>query len=202
MNCPPWPHLLDHILTPMKNFFSILLLLITGCVRLPDQIQPVEQFDLNRYLGTWYEIARLDHPFERGLTKVTAEYSLREDGGVRVVNRGFSAQTKTWQQAEGKAYFVQRSDQGLLKVSFFGPLYGAYVIFDLDHEQYRHALVCGPDRSYLWILARTPALPEDVLERLLAKAAASGFDIDGLIFVGHDQKTVPRSDTHQKPAVP
>lgn len=171
----------------MEKVFALLLLLLTGCVRLPPQIQPVEPFMLERYLGTWYEIARLDHSFERGLNKVTAEYSLRGDGGVRVVNRGFSASTNAWKEAEGKASFVNSPDQGFLKVSFFGPFYGAYVIFDLDHELYQYSLVCGPNRSYLWILARTPFLPEAILQRLINKAAAAGFDTGRLIFVDHDQ---------------
>lgn len=171
----------------MKNFFSLLLLLLAGCVRIPEQIQPVAGFDLNRYLGKWYEIARLDHSFERGLSNVSAEYSLREDGGVRVMNRGFSQVTKTWKEAEGRAYFVKRPDHGFLKVSFFGPFYGAYVIFDLDHAHYRHALVCGPDRSYLWILARTPSLPDELLQQLINRAASAGFDTTKLIFVAHNQ---------------
>jgi apolipoprotein D and lipocalin family protein len=87
---------------------------------------------LERYLGKWYEIARLDHSFERGLEKVSATYSLRDDGGVRVENRGFSQKKNTWKAAEGKAYFVRDSNEGYLKVSFFGPFYGSYVIFELD----------------------------------------------------------------------
>lgn len=172
----------------MKNIMVVLLALLTGCVRLPEQIQPVDHFNLERYLGTWYEIARLDHSFERGLSKVSAEYSLREDGGVRVVNRGYAAKNGSWKQAEGTASFVGRPDQGFLKVSFFGPFYGAYVIFDLDHAQYRYALVCGPNRAYLWILARTPTLPAETMERLIERAAALGFDTGNLLLVDQDQQ--------------
>lgn len=167
----------------MKKLATTLLLLLSGCVGIPQGVAPVENFSLERYLGTWYEIARLDHSFERGLSRVSAEYSRRDDGGVRVVNRGYSEQTGTWKQIEGKAYFVGRPDQGHLKVSFFGPFYGAYVIFDLDHENYRHALVCGPDRSYLWLLARTPQIDRELRDRLVARAQALGFATDKLIFV-------------------
>jgi apolipoprotein D and lipocalin family protein len=136
-------------------------------------------------LGKWYEIARLDHSFERGLTRVTAEYSLRDDGGIRVLNRGYSEKDKEWKEAEGKAYFVQRTDQGYLKVSFFGPFFGSYIVFELDHENYRYALVSGPEKSYFWILARSPEIEKNLRDTLIAKAAARGFDTSKLIFVEH-----------------
>ncbi len=164
---------------------SILALLFTGCVGMPDTVRPVGNFQLERYLGTWYEIARLDHPFERGLSRVSAAYSLREDGGVRVVNRGYSSTEKKWKQAEGKAFFVQDPQTGFLKVSFFGPFYGAYVIFELDPD-YRYALVSGPDTSNLWILARDKRIDDELKQDLVARAAARGFDTGELIFVGHE----------------
>ena len=167
----------------MKKFLITFVLLLNGCVRLPANVTPVDKFNTDKYLGKWYEIARLDHRFETGLTRVTAEYSLREDGGLRVVNRGYSAARNSWKEAEGKAYFVNRKDQGFLKVSFFGPLYGSYVVFDLDQENYQYSLVCGPDKSYLWILAREPKLDADLRARLIGKAAALGFDTSKLIFV-------------------
>lgn len=160
-----------------------MALLLTGCVGIPENVKPVEQFKLEKYLGKWYEIARLDHSFERGLSRVSADYSMRSDGGVRVINRGYSEKGKAWKDAEGKAYFVGRSDQGYLKVSFFGPFYGSYVICELDHENYQYSLVCGPDTSYLWILARTPEIKKEVRDMLVAKAAALGFDTGKLIFV-------------------
>ncbi|HCU68099.1 MAG TPA: lipocalin [Desulfomicrobium sp.] len=170
----------------MKHLLALLALLLGGCVSLPDNVRPVGDFKLERYLGTWYEIARLDHSFERGLSRVTAEYSLREDGGVRVVNRGYSARDGKWKQAEGRAYFVRDPQTGFLKVSFFGPFYGSYVIFELDHENYGHAVVSGPDTSYLWILARKPVMDESLKRDLVARAAARGFKTEGLIFVDHD----------------
>ena len=163
--------------------------LLAGCVAVPDGIQPVSGFQAERYLGTWYEIARLDHGFERGMSRVTAEYRRRDDGGIDVVNRGYLADTQTWKQADGKAYFVQSPDIGYLKVSFFGPFYGSYVVFELDRQDYRYALVDGPDRSYLWLLARSPTLDAATRERLVARAKAAGFDTQKLIFV--DQSPVP-----------
>ncbi|MFZ5564199.1 MAG: lipocalin family protein [Thermodesulfobacteriota bacterium] len=162
-----------------------MMLLMAGCVGVPEGVVPVSNFNLERYLGRWYEIARLDHGFERGLSRVTADYSRRADGGVRVLNRGYSEKQKKWKEAEGRAYFMDGPDQGYLKVSFFGPFFGSYVVVELDHENYQYALVCGPDRSYLWILARTPEIEPALKDRLVARAAALGFETDGLIFAGH-----------------
>ena len=170
----------------MKKLSIVLVMLLMGCVGIPENVKPVDNFKLEKYLGKWYEIARLDHSFERGLSRVTADYSLRDDGGLRVLNRGYSAKENKWKEAEGKAYFVKNSDQGYLKVSFFGPFYGSYIVFELDHENYEYSLVCGPDKSYLWILARGPEIEEGLKDIFIAKAAALGFDTSKLIFVDHD----------------
>lgn len=171
----------------MKNILMALALLLSGCVGLPENVKPVDHFNADKYLGKWYEIARLDHSFERGLTKVSASYSMREDGGIRVLNRGYDAQKQQWKEAEGKAYFVNSADQGYLKVSFFGPFYGSYIVFELDHESYQYSLVSGPDKSYLWILSRTPQMNQETQKRLVEKAAALGFDTGKLIFVEQDK---------------
>ncbi|ULG70777.1 lipocalin family protein [Marinobacterium sediminicola] len=162
-----------------------MLLTLTACTSLPDRVEPVKNFELSRYLGTWYEIARLDHSFERGLSQVQAQYSLRDDGGVSVINRGYDAAKGEWREAEGKAYFVEDSNTGYLKVSFFGPFYGAYVIMALDHEAYQYSLVSGPDRDYLWILSRTPEMAADTLDRLITQAREAGYPVDELIVVEH-----------------
>ena len=162
-----------------------LFFLLTGCVGIPENVKPVENFKLENYLGKWYEIARLDHSFERGLSRVTAEYSLRDDGGLKVINRGYSVKENKWKEAEGKAYFVRGTDQGYLKVSFFGPFYGSYIVFELDHENYQYSLVSGPDKSYFWILARTPQINENIKNVLIEKAAALGFDTSKLIHINY-----------------
>jgi apolipoprotein D and lipocalin family protein len=170
----------------MKTLSALLSLWFIGCVGIPDKVKPVGDFKLEKYLGKWYEVARLDHSFERGLSRVTAEYSLRDDGGVRVLNRGYFAEENKWKEAEGKAYFVNEPNQGFLKVSFFGPFYGSYIVIELDQENYQYSLVCGPDKSYLWLLSRTPTLNEDTMSALTAKAKASGFDTDKLIYVDQE----------------
>ena len=170
----------------MKHLLLLSILLLTGCTGIPENVVPVDNFSLERYLGKWYEIARLDHSFERGLSRVTANYSMRSDGGVSVINRGYSAKDNSWKEAEGKAYFVENSDLGYLKVSFFGPFYGSYIVFELDHEDYKYSLVSGPDKSYLWILARSPEIEEATKAVLINKAAASGFDTSKLVFVEHE----------------
>lgn len=134
-----------------------------------------------------YEIARLDHSFERGMDKVTAEYSLRENGGVKVINRGFSIDDNKWEEAEGKAYFVRGEQEGHLKVSFFGPFYGTYAVFEIDEENYQYAFVSGPDTSYLWLLARTPSVSEEVVTRFVEKSKALGFNTDELISVRQEK---------------
>ncbi|QSX42364.1 lipocalin family protein [Shewanella cyperi] len=170
----------------MKKLLLIIVsIVLYGCLGMPPTVTPVTGFNLNHYLGKWYEIARLDHSFERGLSRVTAEYSINSDGGVRVLNRGFSDVKKQWQEAEGKAYFVNSKDEGYLKVSFFGPFYGSYVIFGLDHDNYDYAFVSGPNTDYLWLLARTPTVDADVIKRFTEMSAQRGFDTSRLIFVEH-----------------
>jgi len=176
---------------PVTYGLLALLLFLSGCTGIPEGVSPVTGLDVNRYLGTWYEIARLDHSFERGLEQVTAEYSLRDDGGIRVVNKGYNGAKQRWEQAEGKAYFTGSSDVGRLKVSFFGPFYGGYNIIDLDHEAYQYALVSGPNTSYLWILARQPDLDASIVRRLLAKASSYGFETSRMIFVAHQASAQP-----------
>ncbi|MCC5814013.1 MAG: lipocalin family protein [Leptospira sp.] len=169
-----------------RTYFAIVIgLLFLGCLGMPKNVVPVKQFEVDRYLGKWYEIARLDHSFERGLSKVSAEYSLREDGGISVVNRGFSETEEKWKEAQGKAYFVDSPSEGYLKVSFFGPFYGSYVVFELDKKDYGYAFVSGPDTGYLWLLARTPTVKPEVVERFKKRSAELGFDTEKLIFVKH-----------------
>lgn len=167
---------------------SILLALsLAGCTGIPEGLEPVTGFELNRYLGKWYEVARLDHSFERNMSNVTAQYSRRKGGGIRVVNRGFDEKSGEWEQVEGRALFIGAEDVGSLKVSFFGPFYGGYHVIDLDKKGYQYAMVAGPKRSYLWILSRKRGMDQGLLSDLVSKARGMGFDTNRLIYVKHDR---------------
>ena len=167
----------------MKKLLFLCVFVLAGCVGRPENIVPVSNFDTARYLGKWYEIARLDHSFERGLSHVTADYSLRQDGGLKVLNRGYKDADAKWKEAEGKAYFVDKKDVAYLKVSFFGPFYGSYIVFDLDQQDYSYSMISGPDKSYLWLLSRTPTMDPALQQRLVEKARGLGFDTSKLIYV-------------------
>jgi apolipoprotein D and lipocalin family protein len=158
-----------------------------GCTSTPKGVTPVASFNLERYLGTWYEIARLDHRFERGLSQVSAIYSQRADGGIDVRNSGYSSKTGEWKDVSGRAYRVGDKQLASLKVTFFWPFYAGYHVIMLDQQGYSYALVCGPDRDYLWILARTRTLDKSIVLKLVNKAEGLGFDTNGLVFVDQDK---------------
>ena len=167
---------------------ALIPLFLSACaLGPPSGVTPAENFSLDRYLGTWYEIARLDHSFERDMSDVSARYSRNADGSVRVLNRGYDTRKDAWRDAEGKALFIGASTTGSLKVSFFGPFYGGYHVAALDPD-YRWALVIGPDPSYAWILARDKAISETVRERILSVARLGGVDTDKLIWVSHARR--------------
>ncbi len=169
----------------MRHFPLLVLVLLAGCAQVPDGVEPVGGFDAERYLGQWYEVARLDHRFERGMDNVTATYTAREDGGIDVLNRGYVRARGEWEEARGRAKFVGERDRGSLKVSFFGPFYGGYNVIDLDPD-YQLSLVAGPSRKYLWILARQPDPPRAAVDRAVQRADQLGFDTGALIWVRHD----------------
>lgn len=172
----------------MKTLFLALLIVIAGCSTAPpDGIKSVSPFDVNRYLGQWYEIARLDHSFERGLSEVSATYTLKPDGSLEVLNKGYDAKRDKWKSATGRALFTGPQTQGSLKVSFFGPFYGGYHVIALDQVGYQWAMISGPDRDYLWILARSKTIAPGIREALLKKAAELGFATQSLIWVEHKQ---------------
>jgi len=148
----------------------------------PPGVTVVNNFNAQRFLGTWYEIARYDHRFERGLEKVTANYSPMRDGGIQVINRGYNAERGMWQQVKGKAYFTGSPSRGALKVSFIGPFYGGYNVIGLDRD-YQHALISGPDRNYLWLLSRTPTVTAEMKQQLLDVATRQGFDVSKLMWI-------------------
>ncbi|WP_054033216.1 lipocalin family protein [Desulfatitalea tepidiphila] len=162
---------------------AVTFLLLCGCLGYPATVKPVNGFELEKFLGRWYEIARFDHSFERGLEAVTAEYSAREDGGVRVQNRGFSVETNEWKESIGKAYFVENENIGYLRVSFFGPFYGSYVIFELDKQDYQYAFVTSSKQSYVWFLSRSPTVSKELKSHFKAVLREKGFDPNKLIWV-------------------
>jgi len=163
------------------------LVLLAGCTGRPNGVEPVSPFDINRYQGVWYEIMRLDHSFERGLTNVTATYDLRDDGTVGVLNRGFDREKCRWKEADGTARFQGENTVASLSVTFFWPFAGGYHVFALDQQSYGYALVAGPSHDYLWILARRPDLLVEIRNDLVGKARERGFPVDDLILVDHGE---------------
>jgi apolipoprotein D and lipocalin family protein len=173
----------------LKLIGSALLLTTTllGCTGVPNGLKPVSEFDGDRYMGKWYEIARLDHSFERNLSNVSATYAIDSAGVISVINRGYNEKTGEWKQIEGRARFIGDNTVGSLKVSFFGPFYGGYHVIALDKENYGYAMVAGPNLSYLWILSRSTSLDETIFSNLTGKAAEWGFKTTELIAVEHDR---------------
>jgi apolipoprotein D and lipocalin family protein len=167
-----------------KWLWTGAVLLLSGCSGVPKGLYPVTDFDVNKYLGHWYEIARLDHSFERGLTEVTADYRKLPDGRIEVINRGFDSKKNKWKEVKGVARFQGKTDIASLEVSFFWPFYGAYNVLVLD-PLYRYAMVAGPNRKYLWILARDRKLDAATQATLVERAKSWGFATDELIYVEH-----------------
>jgi len=160
----------------------VMLAALSACTGLPDGVEPVTDFDKSRYLGKWHEVARLDHSFERDLVDVTAEYSLREDGAVRVLNSGTDVESGERKRAEGHAKFVGAETTAHLKVSFFGPFYGSYIVFELDPD-YQYAFVAGYNTDYLWLLAREPGISDELRGKFVSHAQSLGFETDDLIWL-------------------
>ena len=154
-------------------------------IGLPEGAVPVTNFDADRYLGDWYEIARFDYRFEKGLKNVTAHYAKNPDGSIKVTNRGQDIQSKEWSQSTGKAKFLDDEKTARLKVSFFGPFYAAYTVIALD-DDYQYALVAGNDLDYLWLLSRTPEMPDNIRIKYLKQAASIGYDVSQLIWTEQD----------------
>ena len=176
-----------------KNFILTLIaialtsLALSCRISIPKGAVAVKPFNKNKYLGKWFEIARLDFKFEKNLNNTTAVYSLNNDGTIKVDNRGYNYVKKEWTQSIGKAKFVdKKSDEARLKVSFFGPFYSGYNVIALDSD-YQYALVAGDDLKYLWILSRTATIPENIKKEYLALAKSIGYKTENLVWVEHDQ---------------
>jgi apolipoprotein D and lipocalin family protein len=172
----------------MKKLIILLsFCFISACTSVPEGIKPVAMFELDRYLGKWYEIARIENRFEAGLDNVTATYSLNDDGSVNVLNQGYNAEERAWKAAEGRAVFVGADDVGHLKVSFFGPFYSSYVVYELDHKSYQYAFVTGYNREYLWFLSRTPTVDKAQVERFIQQAKSLGYNTSEIVFPNHSK---------------
>lgn len=166
---------------------SLLALLIglVGCTAAPEGVEPVTDFEPDRYLGVWYEILRLDHSFERGLDNVTATYGKNDDGTLSVVNRGLDRETCEWDEATAKARFLDDPSIASLGVTFQWPFTGGYHVIALDKAEYSYAMVSGPSRDYLWILARQPELDPEIETRLVDMARDLDYPVAELIRVDH-----------------
>ena len=163
-----------------------VLLISCSSSTMPEGASAVKPFDAKRYTGKWFEIARLDFKHEEGLNNVTAQYSLNDDGTIKVVNRGYDYRKEKWEEATGKARFVDAKDEAKLEVSFFGPFYSGYNVIAIDPE-YRYALVAGESLEYLWLLSRETTMPENIKQDYLTKAKAIGYDTADLVWVEHDR---------------
>ena len=166
--------------------FGLLAGLFSCSSSIPMGAKAVSPFDSERYLGKWYEIARLDFKFEEDLDSTTAEYSLKNDGKIKVINKGFNTKKKEWEEAIGKAKFVGSDSVGMLKVSFFGPFYSGYNVIAID-QGYNYALVAGESLKYLWILSRETTIPEEIKTKYLEIASGIGYETEELLWVNHDK---------------
>jgi apolipoprotein D and lipocalin family protein len=150
-----------------------------------DNIPSVKELDLEKYAGTWFEIIRLDHSFERGLQNVTATYIPKEDGKIKVINKGYHTEDEEWREAEGKAYVPDDNKPGELKVSFFLWFYADYKVIKLD-EDYQWAMVTSTSKEYLWILSRQAEMDSKTLDQLLEYARKENFPLEKIVYVKHD----------------
>ena len=177
-----------------KNLIILfaLLLIISSCNSQDKMIDKsvVKEFDIDRYLGKWYEIARYDHKFERGLVGVTAEYSIKEDGKIKVVNSGFKKSLDGERsEAVGKAKIPNPNEPSKLRVSFFWIFYSDYLVLELDKD-YQWAVIGSSSDKYLWILSRKPQLDDEIYNDLLQRLNIRGYDTGKLIKVKQNgQKT-------------
>ena len=172
----------------IKGFaiMAVVATIFTSCVGIPDGVTAVQNFNKDKYLGKWYEIARFDFRFERNLDNTTAQYSINPDGSIKVLNQGYNYVKKEWDSAEGKAKFIGSESEARLKVSFFGPFYAGYNVVAID-ENYQNALIYGNSTEYMWILSRNKTIDEATKKRFIEKAKKDGFDVSKLIWVNHNK---------------
>lgn len=162
------------------------LVLLQACSQVPKGAVVVSFFKIEKYLGKWYEIARLDFRYEKDLNNTTVEYSLNSDGTIKVKNQGYNYKKKKWVHFVGKAKFADTENIAMLKVSFFGPFFSNYNIIALDAD-YKYALIVGKNKNYLWILSRDKTIPEDVKQVYLKIAEDLDYNTSDLVWVEHDK---------------
>ena len=166
----------------MKKYllFVLGLFLLVGCSSKNPQLDTVKRIDLKKYLGTWYEIARYEHSFEKDCKNVTATYSLKENNEIKVINKCTNSINNKTKEAIGSAYSTDETNTKL-KVSFFWPFYGDYWILDIDND-YTYALIGEPSRKYFWILSREKQLSSNLKKEILNKLPNYGYDTKSLIW--------------------
>ncbi|QDP85989.1 lipocalin [Chryseobacterium sp. SNU WT5] len=163
------------------------LAVLNSCsVGIPKGATAVQNFNSPKFLGKWYEVARFDYRFEKNMNNVTATYSKKDNGNIKVDNRGYDYVKNKWKESIGEAKFVKNDKIGELKVSFFKPIWAGYNVIDID-DDYKYALISGNNLDYLWILSREKTIPAVYKERFLAKAKSIGYNTDQLIWVEHDK---------------
>ncbi len=162
-----------------KSAFVLLIAVMVFSCKTNKNLPTVSSLDLDKYVGTWYEIARFDHSFEKNLSCVSATYSIKPDGNIKVENKGFNNKKDKWKTAIGKAKVPNSDKPGEIKVSFFGPFYGDYFVMKLD-KNYQHVLVGSPTRDYLWVLSRDKIMSDNVYKKYLEEAKSHGFDVSKL----------------------
>lgn len=165
---------------------NITLLGVYSCATIPNGAVAVQPFDKEKYLGTWYEIARIDFKFEKDLNNTTATYSLNDNGTIKVNNKGYNTKKEKWQEVIGKAKFIGEEDIAMLKVSFFGPFYAGYNVIEID-EEYQYAMVTGKNLKYLWILSRETTIPKEIKNKYLTIAEEIGYDTADLNWIDHNK---------------
>lgn len=173
------------IKTMKRSLLTVTSIFLVACIGVPDDIEPIDNLNLDQYLGTWYEIARLENKFEKGLSNVTAEYSLNSNGSIKVINRGYNDAQGDWQDITGKACFVDQANIAHLKVSFFGPFYSSYIVFELG-EEYEYAFITGVDKNFLWLLSRTPDVKQSLIDQFLETAEKKNFNLGEIIMVNQE----------------
>lgn len=169
----------------MNTLKKLLFIVVLSSCSTSIETNVVKDFKANKYLGKWYEIARFDNRFEKGLDNVSATYTKIKQNKIRVINRGYNKEKKNWKEAKGIALLNKNPEIGKLRVSFFWPFFGDYNILYID-EEYEHAIVGSKSKDYLWLLSRHYTINEEQKDMLTTKIENLGYDINNLIYISQD----------------